>query len=201
MVKMFRFFCLLLLVMCVPLACRDVLVEFKGAAYLPTNDCVKNIYGKVGGLYGPEVTFQLCENKNWYGFASVDFSSKKGRSIGLCDCTKMHLLPLGLGLKYFAPFCCGDFYVGLGFQPVHLKTINCSEFVVQKTSKWGFGGIAKIGAYIDLPRNFFVDLFFDYSFVKVNCDSCLTSVIPVRANLSGAIVGAGLGYRFDLCCH
>lgn len=179
---------------------RDILVEFKGAAFFPTNSCVRNIYGDAAALYGPEVTFQLCQNKNWYGFASADFLSKTGHSIGLCDLTKMYIVPLALGVKYFVPFCyrgcSGDFYVGLGFQPVHLKTVNCSQFV-RNTSKWGFGGVGKIGAYFDLPCNFFADLFFDYSFVKVACDKCSDGATPLKANISGAVLGLGLGYRFN----
>ncbi|MFA6066740.1 MAG: hypothetical protein WC707_06180 [Candidatus Babeliaceae bacterium] len=180
-----------------PLLCRDVLVEFKTAYFLPTDSCVRAIYGKGGALYGPEATFQLCENDNWYGFASVDFLSKKGHSVGLCEPTKMYIAPLALGVKYFVPFCYGDFYAGLGFQALHLKTVNCSSHVAQITSKWGFGGIAKIGAYCELPCNYFVDLFFDYSFAKVGCDKCSTSTVPLKVSMNGAIFGIGLGYRFN----
>lgn len=197
MLKALRYSFALLFFMCMPLFCRDVLVEFKTAYFLPTNSCVRHIYGNGGALYGPEVTFQLCEDKSWYGFASADFLSKTGHSVGLCDRTKMYIVPLALGVKYFVPFCYGDFYAGLGFQPLHLKTVNCSPYVVQTTSKWGFGGIAKIGAYFDLPCDFFVDLFFDYSFVKVGRVACCAGVIPLRANINGAIFGIGLGYRFN----
>jgi len=161
---------------------------------------VKDIYGKVGALYGPEVTFRLHECDNWYGnfygFASAQFLSKDGCTIGLNTPTKMYLSPLGLGLKYLVPFCYGDFYVGLGFQPLHLKTVNCSPEVPQTTSKWGFGGVSKLGAYFDLPCNLFMDLFFDYSFVQVKCNTCSPLVVPVTATMNGAILGLGIGYRF-----
>lgn len=175
---------------------RDVLLEFKAAYFLPTQSCVRNIYGNGGALYGPEVTFALCEDTNWYGFASADFFSKNGRSVGLCNPTKMNIAALALGLKYMIPYCYGDCYIGLGFQPVRLKTDNCSPYVVQITSKWGFGGIGKLGTYIDLPRNLFIDLFIDYSFVTVGCDRCAGQTLPTKADISGAIFGLGLGYRF-----
>lgn len=185
--------------MYMPLFCRNVLLEFKAAYFLPTNSCVRHIYGKGSILYGPEITFQLCENKNWYGFASVDFLSKKGHSLGLCNRTKMSIVPLGIGVKYFVPFCHGDFYIGLGFQPIHLKTLNCSTHAIHKTSKWGFGGIAKIGANFNLPCHFFMDLFFDYSFTRIGRDKCSVSpfLVPLKVNMSGAIFGIGLGYNFD----
>ena len=187
----------IVLLLSLPSLCRDALLEFKAAAFIPTNDCVKDIYGHVGALYGPEITIQLCDESNWYGFASADFLSKNGHSIGLCTPTKMSIIPLGFGLKYFVPFCYGDFYVGLGFQPLHLKTINCSPNVPQTISKWGVGGIAKLGTYFNLPHNLFIDFFVDYSFVNVDCSTCLLGVVtPMKVSMNGAIIGLGLGYRF-----
>jgi hypothetical protein len=46
--------------------------------------------------------------------------------------------------------------------------------------------------------DFVLDLFVDYSFVKVNPFCCdLPNVQPRKADLSGVIIGAGLGYRFN----
>jgi len=198
MSKIFHSLTTLILLSSAPLFCRDILLELKAAAFIPTNDCMKDIYGHAAAIYGPEITFQLCSERNWYGFASVDFLSKKGHSIGLCTPTEMDIAALAVGLKYFVPSCYGDFYVGLGFQPTHLKTINCTQPNPQTTSKWGFGGIAKIGTYFDLPRCFFLHIFVDYSFATVKCTTtCSTASIPVRVHLKEAIIGAGIGYRFD----
>lgn len=202
MVKILKSLCALLLFVHVPLMCRNVLLEFKAAYFLPTNSVFKHIYQNGSALCGPELTVQLCNNKNWYGFASFDYFQKKGRSLGLCDRTKVSLLPFGIGLKYFVPMVgdCADFYLGLGFQPVYVHTKDCLPSVVLKQSHWGFGGIAKIGTYVYLPHNFLLDFFIDYSFVKVGCkNTCQTStgmVIPTKADVSGALFGGGLGYRF-----
>lgn len=180
-----------------PISAHDYLLEFKGAYFLSTDPLFKQIFCNGSALCGPEFTFQVC--RNWYGFVSADFFSKCGTSVGLNSTTKIQLVPLGLGAKYFVPYCYGDFYLGLGFQPTYLKTINNYPFVAQCTSQWGFGGIAKVGSYINLPCNFFLDLFVDYSFVWTNCNNqaCNTGfVVPLKSNLSGAIFGAGLGYRF-----
>lgn len=184
----------------VPLLARDIILEFKGAGFFPTNECLKDIYGRSGALWGPELTFQLlCNNHNWYGFASIDYFQKKGRSIGLCDETKLKLVPMALGLKYMRSLFCDrtDWYLGLGFQPVHISTNNCSDFVPSKQSRWGFGGIIKGGTYIDLTCNFVLDLFVGYSFVKADCKPiCDQVVVPLKVNVSGAIVGGGIGYTF-----
>ncbi|MCX5922219.1 MAG: hypothetical protein NTX86_02735 [Candidatus Dependentiae bacterium] len=182
------------------LQARDIILEFKGAYFKPTDSEFKNIYGKGGALYGPELTVQVCEDTPWYAFAGFNYFHKKGHSIGLCDETTVKLIPLALGVKYLERMCDDrvDFYVGLGFQPVNVRTKNCSDFVFANQSKWGFGGIAKVGANYRMDCNFLIDLFVDYSFVKVgsnDCD-CLMGLQSVKANVSGAIFGAGLGYSF-----
>lgn len=181
------------------LIARDVLIEFKGAYFHPTNQRFRKIY-KNGTLYGPEITFQLCRESSWYGFASADFFHKKGHSIGLETPTCIRLVPLGFGLKYFVPACfeCVDWYVGLGFQPVYVSIENNSP-AVPDHNKWACGGIAKCGAIIDIQCNFFLDLFVDYSFVhlrSIRNQTCCGPVVPRKSNISAVIVGAGLGYRF-----
>lgn len=194
-------FCILLATACSQLNGKDILLEFKGAYFHPTSSCFNAIYGGSTGLFGPEVTFSLCSNSHWYGFASVDYMSKTGRSIGLCNSTKMSYLPLAFGVKYFISHCRYDFYLGLGFQPTRLRTTNCSPFVVQHTAAWGYGGIAKGGVYIDIPCNFFVDLFVDYSFVRFSCSKICQpedgTLLSRKTNMSGVIAGVGLGYRFN----
>jgi len=153
---------------------------------------------------------------------SAAYASKNGHSVGLCIPTQVKLIPFGVGIKYFSQsleqYSCNNcrFYLGLGFQPVLLQTNNCSK-VVQNTSSWGFGGITKFGCLWNLPRNFFLDFFADYSFVNVGCsnpcnrsslcsstNSCCSSytiysasfIKPLKANISGAILGIGIGYNF-----
>lgn len=199
--KLVRCVSLLAIALHIPLAARDVIVEFKGAGFIPTNSCFKAIYGKGAALFGPEVTFNICADRNWYGFASIDYLKKSGKSVGLCNPTTVRILPLAIGLKYFESVCCADVYAGLGFQPTHLKTTNCSPDVVQHTSQWCLGGIAKLGAYFDVRCNWVLDLFLDYSFVKAGCPELCQPVdgpvTSLKANISGVILGVGLGYRFN----
>ena len=183
----------------------DVLLEVKGAGFIATGNKFKNIYGRGAGIGGLEVTFNAWDDcgcwewlSNLYGFVSADFLSKKGNSIGYCTPTKVTISNIGLGVKYLFPFCYGDFYVGLGALPTHVSTTNSSPYVLCKQSKWTCGGIAKVGAYFDLPCSFFIDLFVDYSFVSVKPKCCPnTGVQFQKANLNGVIAGLGLGYRFN----
>ena len=82
----------------------------------------------------------------------------------------------------------GDLYLGLGIEPTYLTSTSSG---CTKCTQVGLGGIAKVGAYFELPHNFFIDLFADYSFVGLDDNR---SNIP---NPSGFIFGAGIGYRFN----
>ena len=178
---------------------RDVILEFKGAYFLPTNDIFKSLFHRGGALYGPELTVQVCPESCWYAFASVDFLKAHGRSIPECDPTTVKLLPLAFGLKYFVPqwFECVDFYAGLGFQAMNVRTKDCINGVQSVFANWGFGGIAKAGSYWYLPCNFVLDIFIDYSFLKVDrCGNACECFNYPKANVSGAIFGIGLGYKF-----
>lgn len=177
------------------LFCRDVILEFKGAYFLPVDSLFKECY-KGSALFGPELTVQLCKNKNWYAFASIDYFQKRARRLSRCDSTKLKLLPLAAGIKYFVPIReRANFYFGLGFQPVYIRTKNRRACVVSKKSQWGFGGIGKVGAYIDLTHNFLLDLFIDYSFIRTD-NLYGPTVAQSKSNLSTVIFGGALGYRF-----
>jgi len=182
-----------------PAVARDIILEFKGAYFLPTGSRFKDIYGG-GALYGPELTVQLCEDKNWYLFTSIDYFSQDGHSLGLCDKTEVKMILLALGLKYFMPVCNDriDVYLAAGFEPVNVRTKNCSQFVLAERSEWSLGGIAKFGAYYHLPHNFLIDLFVGYSGAHIGSNDCkcLPSLQFLKAQVSGAIFGAGLAYKF-----
>ena len=195
--KFFIYFMVIFSFLPLQIMCRDILLEAKAAYFYATGDRFKNIYGRGAGLYGAEVTFGLCDS-NWYGFLSADFLHKKGHSIGLNTPTSIRLVPVGIGLKYFMPTCndCADFYVGLGFQPVHVRVQNNSQFAPNQ-KKWALGGIVKVGVYMYASCNWFVDLFIDYSFAHVAARKVqMPPVVPLSASISGAIFGLGLGYRF-----
>lgn len=189
---------LMLCLLWVPsLFCRDVILEFKGAYFLPT-DCMFKRCFKGGALYGPELTIQLRDQSAWHGFASVDYYKKKGRFLSLCDSSTLRLVPLALGIKYFVPCRSrADFYVGLGFQAAYLNKKSRNGCVTSKKKLWGFGGIAKSGVYIDLAHDFLLDLFIDYSFIRTKKNDFYGNKVTCsKMHVDGPIFGAGLGYRF-----
>src|SRR3989339_1513804 len=86
----------------IAIAEHDVLLEVKGAAFIPTSEIFKDIYG-VCGDFGAELTVGNLTH-NLYAFGSIDFLVKHGNTIELSNPTKMTIVNFALGLKYFAPF-------------------------------------------------------------------------------------------------
>lgn len=179
------------------LAARDIRLGFKGSYFLPTSSRFRHCY-KGSALYGPEFSIQIKECKNWYAFASLDYFKQKGRCLSLCDSTTLRMVPLALGVTYNVCLCKRvDLYTGLGFQPVYLRKKDWRGCNSSTKSFWGYGGLAKLGASIHLPCNFFGDIFFNYSFAWTSKNRFYGySPDAKRVNLSGAIFGARLSYRF-----
>ncbi len=155
----------------------------------------RDIYSE-GGIYGGEFTWQM--RQKLYGWISADYFSKKGFSIGEHDPTKITMVPLGAGLKLKFPFKrTVDLYIGAGVLGTYLHMRDHSPFVIPSSSKWGVGGIAKVGAICKIGEHFFIDLFTNYTYTKIDFDNADQEiVIRQNANLSNCSFGAGMGYRF-----
>lgn len=177
----------------------EFLVEAKGAYFRSTDHKFRKIYSN-GGLFSGEINYQAWNNI--YAWASGGYFYKKGSSIGLSNSTKITLVPVGFGLKYLYSCNCFDFYVGAGAQPTYVYIKDNSSFAIGTSSKWTWGGIVKVGAIWNIRQNFFIDLFADYSFTDVKFHRTNNGAVTrQRADLSGWSLGAGIGYRFGVCCR
>lgn len=181
---------------------HDILIEGKAAYFLPENHKFRQIYHHGGGLYGVEASYEAwCHTHIW---ASVDSFTKKGRSLGGHSPTKISMVPIGLGVKYFLnlPSTPVDLYAGLGITGTYVHIHDKNPYVIPNTSKWGLGGIAKIGALVNCDRVFF-DLFVNYSYCPMDFHKNRHHAVSRNSvNFGGWAFGLGLGYRFsDGCCR
>jgi hypothetical protein len=175
------------------LSAHDVLLEGKAAAFFPTDSKFRKIYGSAGGIFGVELTGQLY--RELYGWISTDVFAQNGNSLGLADPARVLFVPLDIGLKYLYRFAHVDLYVGIGASATYLQIKNNSPFVIQRQNKWGGGGIVKAGCNVGADP-LFLDFFASYSFVKVGFNNSCTAVSTSDADISGASLGVGFGYRF-----
>lgn len=177
------------------------LIEGKAAYYYPTSHTFRRIYSE-NGIYGGEISCQTYNNL--YTWASVDGYSKKGRSIGLQDATKLTFIPVGLGLKYFFPISCFNCFVGAGLLGTYARLkdrFNLSSTnltFTHRQSKGNVGGIVKVGLLYTINNNWYLDLFSNYSYTKISFFNKYLGTIQRRqANLSGWSIGLGIGYSFQ----
>ena len=171
----------------------EILPEAKAAYFYPTHHRFRDIHSG-GGLYSIEASMQTWDQL--YSWASVGYFQESGSSIGEKRKTKIQMVPLTLGLKYILPTKCLSPYLGAGLLVSYVDIRNHSPYVRKKDSKWGVGGICKLGCLADISQSFFIDVFCDYSYLKVTFGDHHQKVLRHKTDLSGLSFGGGLGYRF-----
>ena len=166
-----------------------LLSEVKVSYFYSTNADFKNIYSSGGGLYRLETSLEAY--KNLYPFLSVGYFETSGHSQGQQSPTKLKMVPISPGLKYFflekkklRP------YLGAGILTSYLHIYNDSPYVIKVQSKWGVGGLFQGGFIAYITRSFIIDGFIDYSYMNIHFKNTRS------ANVSGLSIGGGLGYAF-----
>lgn len=176
------------------LAPLPIYIEGKIGGFVPLSHKFQKIYSRVEFLGGFEATYALTDAIS--AWASVSYVWDHGSSRGLHYSSKMSLIPLGFGLKYFLPSCCGNIYVGGGAQYTRLHTHDDSPYVIRHVNQWGWGAIAKVGKLICFSNRFFVDLFAEYSYLNMSFHKSHHETVHRHdADLSSLTVGLGIAYQ------
>lgn len=120
---------------------RNLLIEGKAGYFIPDDSLFQKIYSS-GGIYGAEISLQLCHC--FYGWFSASQFEKKGHSLGLESPTNLQMVPLGLGLK-----CLGCWYkniqgyFGLGVLGTYLNIHDEDPYVIPHVQRWAVGALLK----------------------------------------------------------
>lgn len=128
------------------------------------------------------------------------YFEKTGESIGGGAKLKIKLATLTLGLKgiyYFNEYAA--IYGGAGPRIFMMLLNNATPFVRGDDNEVGVGGGFDLGFWLfPIPqwKNFFIDVFGDYSWKKLRVDADEISSFDYDVNVSGISVGAGIGIRF-----
>jgi hypothetical protein len=172
--------------------------EVKPGFYYFTKQTMRQFYGDGGFTIRAELAYKA------YGplFAYLDggYFQKDGKAIGTLLNTNIKIGTITMGIKgVYSPFDAVSLYAGLGPRLFMLMVDNDSPFVRGDDNAFGIGGGFAAGAWVyPLPsyRNFFLDLFVDYSWKKLKIDEDEISSYDYDIDISGVSVGAGLGLKF-----
>lgn len=191
-------FLLALILLSTQLTAIEVLTEAKVGYFLPTDSRFRSIYGKDGIVFGLESSFAIPHN--FYPWLSVGLYDNSGHLKSLDSKSHIYFLPIGVGLKYIYPFKYLSVYAGGGALPSYVHVRNYSPLAVGRQTKWGCGGTAKIGFIADRLWNFFIDLFAEYSYIKIPFHGSDHKIMELNpANISNFTIGGAVGYHFGGC--
>lgn len=189
---------LLLLATGASLCANDAWIEARAAYFHPTGSRFNHIYND-NASYGGKITATVWEDlAAWF---SIDGYHLKGKSIGLGNATDLDCVPLGLGAQYMFPrYCCTQLYLGAGVDWSFFSIRDHSRYVIHKIDRNTWGGRFLGGALVNVTDHFFLDVFVEYTYSRLNYDKgFVNGVYTSSADVSHVNVGLGLGYTFDYC--
>lgn len=129
--------------------------------FSPASPDIRKTYGDAFVNYQIELTRSVfCD---WEVWLDLDYYTKGGHFHHRQDSTRLQVIPLSLGVKYYVHLCRDiDWYVGGGGSYTCANLHNHSDCTKKNMTKWGFGGVFKTGIKYYWNDNLYIDLFLDY---------------------------------------
>jgi outer membrane protein W len=178
---------LLLLSAAVALEAKDWTAELRAGAFIPFSKKLKSNYGSAWIEGEFETTYAFTPYL--LGWGNAGYFDKTGHSLKHHHRSHIQAIPFSAGLKFL--FFTRHFrpYAGIGpsYTLMHIRNYISTDRVYVNS----FGFVAKSGIYIDLPKHFLLDLFFDYYYTRMHAAHPYVTI-----NAGGFRTGLGLGYRF-----
>jgi len=188
---------------------EGVLLEFRPSYFYPISKGIRQAFHNGGVNYQITGAFPVYYGNNaWLQgldvWAAVDYFSREGRTSGLGNKTRLRIVPLTLGLKYFFPdlgtVAPVNFYVASGMKYFFVYNYTDSDYAQKNVYANGMGGVVETGFTSTVMKHLVLDIFASYSFRTFGAPSISSSkypaVIPTGMNISGVNVGGGIGYKF-----
>jgi hypothetical protein len=172
--------------------------ELKPGYYYLTDSTLREIYNQGGFTCRVEAGYKVWGPLIlWF---DGGYFQKEGQALGGDEGTRIMLGSLTLGLKWIHYFHERvALYAGAGPRLFLVKVHNFSPYVRGEDNDFGIGGGFNAGFwFFPIPcwPNFFLDLFADYSLMKVEIEEDEISSYDYDLDVSGTTVGLGLGFRF-----
>ena len=156
-------------------------IQARGTYFSPADKAFREIYS-YGMSWGGELSFHV--SKRAAVWAGGDYYSKLGKLGFTEDETKIRIVPLAAGVKYF--FSGGRLrpYVGAGAAYFQYKETNS----IGTIERGDVGLVARAGMLVRLGPAFFMD-------IQGGWSTCSVEPADVKANLGGFSLGLGLGFE------
>ena len=176
-------------------------IEVRGAAFLPFEHQLKDIYGTALPSLQVESSYRVTGNLAQKGdqllvWGNAGWTTKEGKSIGFGYYSQLDLIPFSAGIEYEVNCFAGlDFYCGVGATYSLLRVKNYDGFRTTHLNREAWGFTTKTGFRYTFCKHFIINVFGDYyhtRFEKMNHDS----IQPINNNFDAFFVGGSIGVRF-----
>lgn len=176
-----------------------LLTEGKISSFHPWSDELREIYGDTWPNYQLELNYPLW--RCFYGWGSISYIQKHGRSLCIRQPTEIRIAPGTLGIKIFSssfnllPTWNDqlDFYLSVGARYFSLEIKNDSNFVSRGVSKRGWGSAFTGGVLFRLSKRWVFDTFVDLSFKRMDFTQATPYIQRYNIEVGGVTAGIGLG--------
>jgi hypothetical protein len=169
--------------------------EIRYGYFFFTDPTLKKVYND--GAVDIQLSRSYTLRKNLQFYTSIEYLYNHGRSLFGNQKTFIYEIAVNLGFKPVIPISSWlNFYFipGLRYSYVHQK--NESSYVDKVIRQNGLGGFIDAGFNFVFKEYFLIDLFGEYSYVKVKCHPDRTNVYSSDTQIGGVTFGLGLGYAF-----
>jgi len=173
--------------------------EFRAAAFLPTDNSFRNVYGKLG------TSLQIEQARSWKNvpylelWGNVEWIFIDSSNCGPRCFADLDEVNFSIGLKVIGNVFRDIIYMYAGLGPdlglifIKNKMWNCNNCDNRVTirdheRKLGVGGVAKSGVQFICTPNFFIDIFADYLYLPVH--------FHTTENVGGFKAGGALSARY-----
>jgi hypothetical protein len=171
------------------------LIEGKLGYFFFAGSKMRSVYSQGGVDVQLSGTYPI---KSWLQlYASAEWFQKSGKSRGAHKSTQIWAVPLSLGLRPVVTICSQvQYYLTVGPRCFFFHAHNFSNFVNKTLNQSGIGGFASTGFYFYPWRHFVIDLFGEYSYMRIKCYASKKNTYTRTVQAGGFTFGAGLGYAF-----
>ena len=172
--------------------------EIRAAAFVPTSDSFRNIYGNVGLSLQLEQVQGFSHVKNLEVWENAEWIFMHGSPGSSCGSSHIDILNVSFGVKGIGKVYDDWIYLYAGIGPdlgivwVKNKINCCDDCDANQTThdtNFGVGGVLKTGCQIFISNLIYFDFFADYLYLPVWFSQTTKDVGGLKA-------GGGLSFRY-----